>query len=245
MPRLPNLPPSTRFLDVGSLAVDACRCSTDLVRLTTERKVCAGVLSLAVIALGVDRLFLGGGITGPASASASVSGSETSVAVAPENPRPSLTRAITTVPVAKQLAVLQTAVRDADAFAPPARWQQAMADARAAEEARTPRAEAREQRDPRVARFQRHQLTAVLSEQGIPTKALIRVAEGESGRSYSKLFAIGDELEGLRLMEMISKPQQTSATFVDGAGSLLIQLELPVIADTSGIRSSASPNKLD
>jgi hypothetical protein len=183
------------------------------VRLTTERKVCAGVLALAVVALGVDRLFLGGA-TGPASASAAPVDPVLADPAVPGDAAPRAPIMGSTVPVAKQLAALETVARDIDGFAPPSRWQKALADAQAAEAARgTAKPEVAEGTDPDVKRFMRHQLTAVLRSGSRPVGALIKVADETAGHSSSRVVRVGEELDGFTMTDL----DETTAKFADTA----------------------------
>lgn len=212
----------------GAGLLDARRavCADVRVRLTTERKVCAGILSLAMAALAVDRLVLGGA-SGPASASAAELLAVEGVGVAAENAGPETRLSLPTgEPVAKQLASLGSVPALADAFAPPARWMEEIR--RAAAEAQASRDSAgvgaRVSDDPVVAGFlQRHQLTAVLSEGGKPDRALVKVAAHDGQPERTRLLRVGDVLDGFTLLHLeVSKDKgrtTTSATFSDPGGS--------------------------
>lgn len=235
MPRLPSLPTRERPGEAKILARRKIECSNLGVRLTTERKVFAGVLALAVVALGVDRLFLGGALGGPASASAVPS-------PAPVEPEPMsvLTPhagAMTAIPVAKQLAALQSVTRGVDAFVPPSRWQQAIAEASAAGAAsRQATISAPESSAEQAAQhFQRHQLTAILIEAGragrTSARALIKVALDDKGGTASRLFSPGEELDGFRLVRI----NAASVEFAPIAGGTSATLSLPAPIETGGI----------
>ncbi len=244
MPRLRPLPTRNRARSPKLLARRKIECSNLAVRLTTERKVFAGVLGLAVVALGVDRLFLGGGATGPAAANAEptpVAAATPSAPVTAPAPGAGLVAgAVTTIPVAKQLAALQSITRDADAFVPPSRWQQALDEAAAAEAASHRGAAAKAapaQVDEATIRFQRNQLTAILIEdraQGRIAKALIKVAPDEHRAAASRLYSIGDELDGYRLVRIDAASVEFEPVGGDKAGSN-VTLGLPVPFEPRGI----------
>jgi hypothetical protein len=142
----------------------------------------------------------------------------------------------TTVPVAKQLAALESVPRDLDAFAPPSRWQKALAEARAAEEARAAAPQTSDQSpDAEVQALMRHPLTAVLSKDGKPIKALIKVMDQKSGRANSRLLAIGDQLDGFTLRSLDS----ATATFVDQSGTRAVDFDLPVAGEAGGARTAS------
>lgn len=191
------------------------------MRLTTERKVCATVLSLAVVALGVDRLVLGGA-SGPAGAAAAIVAAASLAEPSPVPPKPAARARATGEPVASRLKAIVPDAISRDGFAPPSRWIQAIAraDEAAREKAAEPPSPA--QADPIEARFKRHQLTAVLLERGVPTKALVKVLLGETGKSASRLFEVGDELDGLRLSAL----DASIATFVDAERNVTVDLEM-------------------
>lgn len=197
------------------------------MRLTIERKVCGGVFAVAIIALGVDRLILGGA-GGPASAGAAEVLTAVEIAVnTPTKPAPGA--AVMGVPVAKQLASLAVAAELLDGFAAPDRWREAMARAEAAAAVDAPASAAKpvEAADPAIAKFFKHQLTAVLSEQGQPTKALVKASFDDARRSGSRLLAIGDDLDGFKLIHLGT----SSATFLDPAGKTPVELAIPVAGE--------------
>lgn len=240
MPRLRPLPTRRHDLSPKRLARRKNQCSIFRVRLTTERKVFAGVLALAVVALGVDRLFLGGGASGPAVAGAALvtdaAASAPTPDVAAHHAGPAV---VTAVPVAKQLAALQSVARDVDAFVPPARWQEVLAKAAASEDAphRPNAREATAPTDKATLQFQQNQLTAILIEgsaEARTARALIKVAADGDRPSTSRLFSIGDELGGYRLVRIDAasvefKPLDAAA---DGRS---VTLSLPAPIEGGGI----------
>lgn len=197
------------------------------MRLTTERKVCAGVLLLAVAALAVDRLVLGG-VSGPASASAAellVSTAEHESAAT--SPAPRLVAAVGET-VAVQLAALPTKDAMSDAFAPPEKWaaaiRKASADAASLRLASEIRPQTDAPADPIMAKFKsNHQLTTVVGERGRPDWALVRmVGGGEAGPT--RPLRVGDELNGFKLIELTA----TTATFQEPMGERTVELTIKV-----------------
>lgn len=216
----------------GLLARAANRCADIDVRLTTERKVCAGILSLATVALAVDRLLLGG-VSGPASAAAELlmaAGDAASAEDAGGEPRISLA---TSENVAKQLAALSDVPAVTDAFAPPDRWMAEIRKASLEAAANVDRGAAPEvsPANPAVARFmRRHKLTAVLSEDGKLDRALVKVEAGEGEPERTRVLRTGDVLDGFTLIHMAVDKQskKTVATFsMPEGGTETVELAIP------------------
>lgn len=206
------------------------------MRLSNERKLFAGVLALALAALGVDRFILGGA-GGPAAASAAEyeapaaavdASASADLASAPESARPRAAAAVSSpaFPVAKQFAALSTlAANQSDGFAPPARWREAMeqvrreaakAGAEAAHPAPTPA------QDDAAGRW--------ASERKFT--AIIRARDGGTDAAVidDRAVRVGEMHRGLTLVAISlgdGAADPGSATFEDSTGSVRVQLRLP------------------
>lgn len=191
------------------------------MRLNKERKLYAGIFALALAALTVDRLFLGGGY-GPASASAAQdlalpAPAEEPVAAQPVAPA----KSGASVPVAKQIETLRAAATGprSDGFTLPARWiaslsqrsaPPATTDAEPAPHAAAP-APATPTSNPEKLASRR--ITGVVN---VRDKA--RACALIEGRRV----AIGQSLDGFILTDL----SESGATFTDPAGNRL-ELRLP------------------
>lgn len=193
------------------------------MRLTNERKLCAGVMAMALSALAVDRLFFAGAVGGPASAYAvEPSGGESDSSAGDGAPPPDIITnrsragAGSPIPVARQFAVIQQhAANTLDGFSVPARWQEAIEREQRLTQVVKPMAEPVELVDAIADNWKSARKFTSIVRYGGVVKALV------SGRPY----IVGDVLDGFTLVEMSEADGR--ATFADLGREVTVVLELP------------------
>ncbi|MFN7021806.1 MAG: hypothetical protein ACK4WH_10835 [Phycisphaerales bacterium] len=184
------------------------------MRLTNERKIYAGVLSLAVAGLLADRMFFGAtpasayavdhSPAAPASASPSESGRQPGAYEAP-------------IPVARLFESLsQHADNAQDGFTVPAAWQQAIDAQRALAQPKARPADEDQgpQSDPAESWARGRKLTSI-----------VRFSSEFKAVVNGRALRLGDSLDGLTLVAI----DETSgrAVFADEGRGLSVTLDLP------------------
>ena len=194
------------------------------MRLTNERKLCAGVLALALTALAADRLFFAG--ASPVSAYAVEQSGEFAV----DHPSEGVALGRDSgglgapVPVAAQFVVIASlAANTLDGFSLPSKWEQAIERERKLTQAKPAAApEPVKQSDTLAADWiSGRKLTSIVRYGGV-AKAQI------SGRGVVRKgcsLGVGDQLDGFTLTDI--NEADGRATFTDPTGEVIAVLELP------------------
>ncbi|MCC6322034.1 MAG: hypothetical protein IT438_11435 [Phycisphaerales bacterium] len=187
------------------------------MRLTNERKMYAGVLSVAVLGLAADRLFFAG-----ASPAAAYAVEPSSVAEAASKPETSASAERTPggfaapVPVARQFGVIASlALNDLDGFSVPPKWQEAIERQQALAQAKPTAPRAQDGEEPLADRWKRNKKLSSILRFGGEIKAVI------NGRD----LRLGEAFDGL-VLESVDEAAGT-ATLSDASGSVRVVLELP------------------
>lgn len=188
------------------------------MRLTNERKVCAVVLTLALAALGVDRLFLGGGAPAAAAGAELLApGAGNSDPAANLSAKPEQPRASTLIPVARQFVRLEShAGSTADGFSAPDQW-------RAAIELERARAEAARPAPSAVVKVEASSSDTWLKDKRLT--AILRTSDRTLALINGRTYEVGDTLDGLVLTALDEKTG--SAKFAEPSGENAVEIVIP------------------